>query len=211
MTTSQAETHRRIPSAFGAYIRALREAAELSQEDVCAKLKALGLGLSPSTKDLYNWEHGFRRPSSVARAGLIHVLAGSPEQADELIVADAKLEAAARIEQDAPTREQHREVITAHVARGITMARTWAQDQSLRLQRAVAQAVPIELMNEVDQLLAMLYQKHPPLTNAWIAYGQFLVIRDKESLQRSGRELSRHASPRADQPQPVAATHSTNV
>ncbi len=65
--------------AAGAYLRVLREAMGLTQTDVA---QATGASL----KQVWRWEHGKSEPLGLALAAFTHLVGGSPEVVQRLLL-----------------------------------------------------------------------------------------------------------------------------
>src|SRR4051794_1052443 len=73
-------------SALGTYWKVLRLAANLTQEQVVARLRAKGVPVS--TKQIWGWEKGQHTPASVNKAHTDEVLHGNPALSDALLLYD---------------------------------------------------------------------------------------------------------------------------
>lgn len=168
---SRSRSDRPSASAFGAYIRELRQVAGLRREDVCAHLRSMGF--KTTIKDLWSWESGEIRPSSTTKAALIQTLEGSPEQADTLLLADLQVSTtikAALLEGD---RERVQQIQEEHIAYAIRQARDWAQLQQRQKLSKHSQA-PAVLAYEAQVLLNMLHERNPHLSDIFLRFGRFL-------------------------------------
>src|SRR6266496_2697420 len=158
-------------SALGTYWKVLRLAANLTQEELVARLRAKGLPVS--VKQIWGWEKGRHTPASVNKAKTDELLHGNPALSDALLLYDqeqaprfdelARQVAEASLSEDVRTQARAEFQERAQQARdyGTTMAEAWLEERALQALAAGYAAIPSLRTVEVQALATSLYTRNP--------------------------------------------------
>jgi transcriptional regulator with XRE-family HTH domain len=177
-------------SALGVYWKILRRAADLSQEELVARLRAKGLLIS--AKQIWGWEKGRHTPASVNKAKTDEVLHGNPALSDALLLYDQeqapRFNELARQAADASLPEDMRAQARAELQEraqkardyGTAVAEAWLEERELQALAAGHAAIPALTTVEVQAVATSLYTRDPDFLNDWLRFGWYLTTSDEQ-------------------------------
>jgi hypothetical protein len=179
-------------SALGVYWKVLRRTANLTQEELVARLRAKGVPVS--VKQIWGWEKGQHKPASVNKAKTDELLQGNPALSDALLLYDqeqaprfdelARQAADASLPEDVRAQARTELQERAQKARdyGTAVAEAWLQERELRALAAGHAAIPSLTTVEVQAVATSLYTRSPHFLDDWLRFGWYLTsTKDQQS------------------------------
>jgi DNA-binding transcriptional regulator YiaG len=190
MTTLENIARIQEHSALGAYWKTLRRAANLSQDEMVARLRARGLLIA--VKQVWSWEKGQHRPTSISKALVDELLHGNPALSDELLIYDLEqavwLSELAQQAKDSSHPEDVRAQAQAKMDKhaqavrdyGVATAEAWIQERELRTLAEEHAILPPQVVIQLQGIAVSLHIQSPDLIDEWLRYGRYIASAKEE-------------------------------